>query len=245
MTMSKFHFVRDYRKHVSSLMAQHPLDEAMSLAVGGNYDSFGEIEKQILIGYGLQRDHILVDIGCGSGRLVKALVPYLTKGQIFATDVVQELLDYARIGCPSQWQFRLVEDIHIPLEEDYADFVCFFSVFTHLLHEESYCYLLEAQRVLKPGGWIVFSFLEFAHCWPIFEITYKNFRAGQQGAPLNMFIGRDAIEAWAKHSGLSVVEMHGASDPFVVLTRPIVLDDGNLVEGRTPLGQSVCVMRKT
>ena len=35
-----------------------------------------------------------------------------------------------------------------------------FSVFTHLLHEESFIYLEDFKRVLKPGGSVVFSFLE-------------------------------------------------------------------------------------
>ena len=43
----------------------------------------------------------------------------------------------------------------IPAPDGEADMVCFFSVLTHLLHEESYVYLQDARRVLKPTGKLV------------------------------------------------------------------------------------------
>ncbi len=242
MAKPKFHFLDDYRALVRNLMAQHPLPVAMSMAVGGSYDALGETEKQLLRAYGLEPHHTLVDVGCGSGRLAKALLPYLTQGTLLGTDIVPELLEYARQGCPPHWQFSVVTDIWIPFDENCADFACFFSVFTHLLHEESFCYLLEAQRVVKPGGRIVFSFLEYEHNWDIFQSTYATIRGGGSNVHLNTFIGRDAIEAWAQHLGMDIVEIRSATDAFVALTRPITYDDGRTVEGKAALGQSVCVL---
>ena len=242
MAKAKFHFIDDYRQLVRALMAQYPLDEAMSRAVGGSFDALGEIEKELLKSLGLRPEHTLVDVGCGSGRLVKALVPYLTQGIVLGTDVVQELLDYARQGCPPHWRFTLVEDIRIPYADNCAEFACFFSVFTHLLHEETYCYLLEAQRVVRPGGRIVFSFLEFEHNWPIFESTYQGIRNGGTNVHLNTFISRDAIQAWAKHLGMTVAALRDATDPFIPLSRPIEMDDGARAESQAALGQSVCVL---
>lgn len=65
---------------------------------GRGYEALGEIEKQLLIALGLEPHHCLLDVGCGSGRLAKALVPYLTAGRFLGTDVVQELLDYAHFA---------------------------------------------------------------------------------------------------------------------------------------------------
>lgn len=33
--MAQFHYVEDYERLVSELISKHPIDEAMSLAVGG------------------------------------------------------------------------------------------------------------------------------------------------------------------------------------------------------------------
>jgi ubiquinone/menaquinone biosynthesis C-methylase UbiE len=240
----KFHFIEDYRYLVRTLLDQLPVDEAMSRAVGGNSDYFGEVEKQILIRHGLRASDTLVDIGCGSGRLARALVPYLSDGVVWGTDVVQELLDYAKKGCPTHWQFKLVQGIKIPFPDDSADFVCFFSVFTHLLHEETYCYLLEARRVMKPGARIVFSFLEYDDMWSVFQKTYENTLSGKGNDHLNMFIGRDAIQAWASHLGMEIIHISAGQDKIVELSRPATFDDGRRVEGLAALGQSLCVMRK-
>ena len=49
--MPQVHFVEDYERHVAELMASHPPDEAMSLAVGGQYDEYGRLMADILLDY--------------------------------------------------------------------------------------------------------------------------------------------------------------------------------------------------
>ncbi|MDV6344258.1 class I SAM-dependent methyltransferase [Nitrosomonas sp. Is37] len=239
----KFHFVEDYRNLVRNLMEQYPLDEAMSRAIGGNFVAWGQIEKQLLIHYGLLPDHTLIDVGCGSGRLAKAMIPYLVNGKYLGTDVVDELLDYAKKDSPSNWQFKKVENISIPYPNSCADFCVFFSVFTHLLYEEIYCYLLEARRVIKKDGMIIFSFLEFPQNWDIFEATYANILLGKPNVHLNTFIGRDAIKCWASRLDLSIVSITAGNEPFILLPQPITLEDGRVIEGLQAFGQSVCALK--
>ncbi len=71
--MAEFHFVEDYEKHVARPVRDHPIDEAMSLAVGGAYDIVGRIEAEALVQNGLRDGMRLADIGCGSGRTAVAL----------------------------------------------------------------------------------------------------------------------------------------------------------------------------
>ncbi len=85
--------------------------------------------------------------------------------------------------------------------------ICAFSVFTHLLHHESYLYIEDACRALKPKGKLIFSFLEFADPghWRVFEDTVE---AQRSAVPthLNSFIERSAISVWASHLGDRVLE---------------------------------------
>jgi SAM-dependent methyltransferase len=111
-----------------------------------------------------------------------------------------------------------------------------------LLHEESYCYLLDARRVVKPGGRIVFSFLEYEDNWPVFENAYTALLNGEITVHLNMFVHRSMIEAWARKLNLRILEFHGAAEPIARLSRPVVYDDGRRVEGAASLGQSICVL---
>lgn len=235
-------FIRAYRAHVRKLREQHPQEKAMALAVGAQFHSFGILMRQILLDAGLPNDGYLIDVGCGSGRLARTL----SVEHYLGTDVVPDLLEYARSICPNPgWRFMLVESIAIPESDAVADMVCFFSVFTHLLHEDSYRYLLEARRVLKPGGKVVFSFLEFrvGSSWRIFAGMVD---AQAQGLDQhhNQFLSRDAIESWASHAGFDIEAIFAGDEPHIPVPEPVQLDDGRTIEGRTSLGQSVCILRK-
>lgn len=236
-------FIKSYRRQMSWLLERHSEEEAMSRAVGCNFDGIGQLEYRLLRQYGLEPHHSVVDVGCGSGRLAAQLKGYL-QSDYLGIDIVPDLLKYAEALCKRpDWQFRKVDGLTIPAADGSADFVVFFSVVTHLTQEHSYRYLAEARRVLKPHGKIIFSFLEFAvpaH-WAVFDVTLND---PNPDKVLNEFIGRDAIAAWAEHLGLRVQAIHGGDEDFIALEQPVQMDDGSVLQGSASLGQSVCVLTK-
>lgn len=201
-------YVADYDELVKHLLRKHDRQEALLRAVGGD-DAIGDSEIAVLLHSGLKDGGHLVDVGCGSGRLTRraAKLPRLS---YLGTDVNATLLDEARrTAGRADFRYELVDGITIPERDGVANMVAFFSVGTHLLHEEFFVYLRDARRVLKPGGRIVLSFLDF-QCpgtWSVFEEMLAVAEAGRGGGHLNMFIGRDDIRVWADRLGMTVVDV--------------------------------------
>lgn len=227
--MPQFHYVEDYERLVLNLVARYPIDEAMSLAVGGRYDEIGEILAEILIQNGLTNGMKLIDLGCGSGRAAKAISKH-RHIEYLGIDIVQALMDYAKTMSPSHYRFRRSINLQIEEPEGEADMIFAFSLFTHLLHEETYIYLRGAHRCLKEGGKLVFSFLEFrepAH-WNVFDNTVKSRYLGES-LHLNMFIERNVIEKWSRTLGFS---------------QPSYVDGTDQRWNGKALGQSIVILTK-
>jgi glycosyltransferase involved in cell wall biosynthesis/SAM-dependent methyltransferase len=227
--MTKFHFVEAYESLVDRLVQAFPKDEAMSLAVGGEYESTGNVEKAILAYVGLRDGQCVFDLGCGSGRLAHALGSEY-RIDYFGTDVVQSLLDYAASKSPPNYKFMRHAELNIPLPPQSVDIACAFSVFTHLLQAESYSYLRDMRRVLRPGGHVIFSFLEFADPahWGTFKHTVANYPKSP-GDHLNMFMERSAIDVWSERLGYERLEF---------------IDGKDAPWGGKSLWQSVAILKK-
>jgi len=234
LTKSDYRFT--YQRLVDDLKKTHSEEEAMSRAVGGSFEQIGALELALLKRFGLKPSDYVVDVGCGSGRLAKPLSTF-SKGGYLGTDIVPDLLAYAeRLVQRQDWKFEVAKGLSIPEQAGRADFVCFFSVLTHLRHEESFVYLQDAKRVVKSGGKIVFSFLEFAvpaH-WEILEYNLRVL-ASDRIEPLNQFMSRDMVDALADHLELELEAIHRGDEPLVAL------EPGGPLHA---LGQSVAVLRK-
>lgn len=239
---SKTDFRKTHRRLYSKLRSTHSPDEAARLAVGGHFDGIGIVLREALIYHGLGKHDYLIDVGCGSGRLAKPLSDYLA-GPYLGIDIVPELVKYAReLVRRPDWRFEVASGLTIPEQDAKADMVCFFSVLTHLLHEESFAYLREAKRVLRPSGKIVLSFLDYriASHWTVFEGNLQDIGIGSQ--PLNVFISHDMLRTWAEHLDLEVEVIKDGDEAYVPLSTPATLDGGVVLQGCTPFGQSVCVL---
>ena len=149
-------------------------DEGGVGAVGED-DLFGQLELGLLRMEGLQPDQTLVDFGCGNGRLAMRAVPFLTGGRYIGIDISETFLGAAadkvsRIEptptCDVSWIRQPGTRFLLP--DASADWILAASVFTHMEHEDTYRYLVDARRIIRPGGRLVFT------CLPL---TLENARA--------------------------------------------------------------------
>jgi SAM-dependent methyltransferase len=196
----------NYRKHVRRLLAELPYEEAMIRAIGADdresFDAFGDVQVRVLRHNGLRDGMVIYDVGCGSGRTAAALRRDGWRGTYMGHDIVQELVDHLNRTCPGS-NARAHGQLSLLAPAESLDMVFHWSVFTHLLPEECYVYLKDMHRALKPGGRLVFSFLELEepHHARLFLERAATIERQDVIPLLDTFLHRDWIQAWASQLG--------------------------------------------
>ncbi len=206
------------------------------------FDLVGRVELGLLLGEGLRPEHTLVDFGCGTGRLAVHVIPYLHGGHYIGIDVSRPMLDGARrrvarvVPAPParvSWiqQTRPV----FPLPDRSVDVICAFSVFTHVEHEDTYRYLADARRIIRPDGRFVFSCLPLS--LPIARTIFlreagRDFRA-RWAKVRDVATSVDLMEAIARLAGWTPVRWYAGDRANIRMP-----ETGEL----SALGQSTCVL---
>jgi len=109
--------------------------------------------RQILNSLGIAPDALVLDVGCGAGRLFHLLSPLLSDGgQLIGLDFAIGMLRRAQEKKgPSA--FLICGDIcWMPLPGGICDCILGFAVFPHIPDKRAA--VREFYRVLKPGGWV-------------------------------------------------------------------------------------------
>lgn len=135
-------------------------------AVGGMWGEMGELQLAALKSLGLQPEHSVLDVGCGSLRLGRKLVRYLDPGQYFGTDLNEALLDagYDR-ELDAYLQGRLPRenlkqhDVTQPMPFDRGfDYLVAFSLFTHLTAAQSQAALQSIAGCMHEGSCLMATY---------------------------------------------------------------------------------------
>lgn len=103
------------------------------------------------------RENIVVDFGCGSGRITKYLS--LFTNRVIGVDITKEMLDVAKaINKKSNIDYLLVDGMNIPISNGSVDLVVTVGVLQYIVKKnEIYEQIIkEIRRILKPSGKILF-----------------------------------------------------------------------------------------
>lgn len=197
-----------YERYLTSRIRANPRDRTLAFAqaIGAasveEYNLQGDGHVAVLRHHGLREGMAVFDLGCGCGRTAEALVRSGWKGNYTGVDVIERFVAELRARCPGYKAFRH-RSTSIPSPDNSLDIVFHWSVFTHLSLEECYLYLKDTLRALKPGGKVVFSFLELndpAHR-PVYFKRVDKIARGRQVGLQDTFLHRDWIRFWAQDIG--------------------------------------------
>jgi SAM-dependent methyltransferase len=154
---------------------QDHLDPPAKLKAKHGGEDFHTIGRRWVETFGLWADldpsDVVLDVGCGPGRMAIALGPHLgSTGRYEGFDVRAENIKWCKREIEPHWpqaHFQCVDvrngsynpagtidakEFRFPYQDGRFTFAFLTSVFTHMLPEDTVHYLSEVSRVLAPGG---------------------------------------------------------------------------------------------
>lgn len=108
-------------------------------------------------GYVPRTKDTVVEIGCGVGRLTRAIAPEV--GRVIALDISERMLAIAAQANLPNVEFHAAHGFTLPdIQDESVDLALGYCVFQHLpSHAALQSYLIEMHRVAKPGAVLAFT----------------------------------------------------------------------------------------
>lgn len=118
-------------------------------------------------GVDLAQQPLLLDFGCGCGRLLRFFSRFADSCRLFGADVDAEAIDWCRANYDFASFETLTKDPPCPFADNQFDGVYAYSVFSHLTEKAHRLWLEELQRITKPGAAVVLT-VQGRNCFEMF-----------------------------------------------------------------------------
>ena len=164
---------------------------------------------------GIRPGETFLEIGCGVGRVGRVLSPFVREW--IGCDVSANMLRLAQRRLLGLANIRLQEisgyDLQ-PIPDNSVDAVYTTVVFMHLEEWDRYGYVLEALRVLKPGGRFYCDNVDLAskEGWKVFEQSRTRFPASARPAQISKCSTQPELETFLNRAGFADVRVAGRLD---------------------------------
>jgi SAM-dependent methyltransferase len=168
--------------------------------------------KKLESSTGVNREDSILEIGCGVGRVGEVLAPRCKTW--IGCDVASNMLKYAAQRL-ARFENVVLHEISgydlSPVPDSEVDLVYCTVVFMHLDEWDRYNYVLEARRVLRPGGRIFID--NFSLCtdegWAIFEEHRTSFQPGDRPPNISKSSTPQELETYLQRAGFHDVRGQG------------------------------------
>jgi SAM-dependent methyltransferase len=134
-------------------------------AIGSHleWDIHGDWQRDFLIEQGLRPEHRFLEIGCGTGRLARKLVPYLDHDRYGGVEISDKARGHAfGLAFTEHWLKKspvFYATVHHVATEVKQDFLWAFSVFIHLPEFVMRDVFAECAKRMGPSSRFYFSYV--------------------------------------------------------------------------------------
>ncbi|PYS93005.1 MAG: class I SAM-dependent methyltransferase [Acidobacteria bacterium] len=202
-------------EYKATWMALAQTSEQAMMSVTGSLDedqaqaTAAHTRRVLAASVGIKPDDVILEIGCGIGRVGRELAPRCQRW--IGCDVSPNMLAYAQQRLAAFDNVELVEvsgfDLR-PIPDASVDLVYCTVVFMHLDEWDRYNYVLEARRVLRPGGRIFVD--NFNLCsdegWQVFEL-HRQFMPAERPPQIGKSSTPQELETYLRRAGFHEVKI--------------------------------------
>ncbi|MGH7165940.1 MAG: class I SAM-dependent methyltransferase, partial [Nitrospiraceae bacterium] len=201
----------DWQALSSGALAQHqPADQSQHRRPADIKEYIESLERpdrdqyqkpsQVIEALALKPGMAVADLGAGSGYFTRRFVEAVTEtGKVYAIDVEQEMLTYAKeslehLHSPATAEFILARPDSPKLPTQSVDLIFLCNVYHHL--EDRSAYFSNVRSALKAGGRV--AIIDF----------YHDQRSGNVGFPRRHLVARETTVAEMTKAGFQLVKEH-------------------------------------